>query len=77
MLHNVGAESAHTFVVQGSALNDLVMVKAPQVHIPFVAVGTPQAGTPWLESDVSNLQLNNLSKCCGGHAIGGHTLVSD
>ena len=51
MLHNVGAESAHTFVVQGSALNDLVMVKAPQVHIPLVAVGTPLADTPWLESD--------------------------
>ena len=51
MLHNVGAESAHTFVVQGPALNDLVMVKAPQVHIPLVAVGTPLADTPRLESD--------------------------
>ena len=39
MLHNVGAESAHSYVVQGPALNDLVMVGVPQVHIPSVAVG--------------------------------------
>ena len=47
----VGAAGAHTIVVQGPALNDSIVVGASQVHIPFVAVGTPLADTPWLESD--------------------------
>ena len=95
----VGAVGAHSIVVQGTALNESWLVGAPRVHIPCVAVGTPQAGPPGWETNISYSQLlrcashwrahlglrvtslirnlNNPSKCCGVHAIGGHTWVSD